>query len=42
MEATALEFISQLGSGAYGQVDKMLHRESDTVMAVKVSYEVPK
>lgn len=34
--ADDLEKIDDLGKGAYGVVDKMLHRPSQTVMAVKV------
>lgn len=33
--ADDLEKISDLGSGAYGIVEKMRHRQSNTVMAVK-------
>ena len=36
VEADDLESISELGRGAYGIVEKMLHRPSQTVMAVKV------
>ena len=36
IEATDLQAIETLGSGAYGVVEKMRHRPSDTVMAVKV------
>jgi len=36
VEATDLESIETLGRGAYGVVEKMRHRPSDTVMAVKV------
>ncbi|ESN92277.1 hypothetical protein HELRODRAFT_89696, partial [Helobdella robusta] len=35
IDTTDLEFISRLGNGAYGVVDKMLHKESGTIMAVK-------
>lgn len=37
MDADELEFICTLGRGAYGVVDKMKHKQSDTIMAVKVS-----
>lgn len=36
VEATDLEPIETLGRGAYGVVERMRHRPSDTVMAVKV------
>lgn len=36
VEADGLETICELGRGAYGIVEKMLHRPSQTVMAVKV------
>ena len=36
IEATDLEPIETLGRGAYGVVERMRHRPSDTVMAVKV------
>ncbi|KFM61155.1 Dual specificity mitogen-activated protein kinase kinase 6, partial [Stegodyphus mimosarum] len=35
VEADDLEAICELGRGAYGVVEKMLHRPSQTVMAVK-------
>lgn len=35
MEADNLEKICDLGRGAYGIVEKMRHRETGTVMAVK-------
>jgi len=36
VEATDLESIETLGRGAYGVVERMRHRPSDTIMAVKV------
>lgn len=36
MDADDLEMLCTLGRGAYGVVDKMKHKQSDTVMAVKV------
>lgn len=36
VEATDLESIEIMGRGAYGVVERMRHRPSDTVMAVKV------
>lgn len=36
VDADDLEMICTLGRGAYGVVDKMKHKQSDTVMAVKV------
>ncbi|XP_058807840.1 dual specificity mitogen-activated protein kinase kinase 6 [Phymastichus coffea] len=35
VDADELEFICTLGRGAYGVVDKMKHKQSDTIMAVK-------
>lgn len=35
VQADDLEKISDLGSGAYGIVEKMRHRQTNTVMAVK-------
>lgn len=35
VEADDLEKICDLGRGAYGIVEKMLHRQTNTVMAVK-------
>lgn len=35
VEANDLEPICELGSGAYGIVEKMIHRQTSTVMAVK-------
>lgn len=35
MEADDLEKICDLGHGAYGIVEKMRHRQTNTVMAVK-------
>lgn len=35
VEADDLEKISDLGHGAYGIVEKMRHRQTNTVMAVK-------
>lgn len=35
VEADDLELICDLGRGAYGIVEKMKHRQSGTVMAVK-------
>lgn len=37
IDASDLEPISLLGRGAYGVVEKMRHRQSNTIMAVKVS-----
>ncbi len=37
MEADDLESICVLGRGAYGVVEKMKHRKTGTVLAVKVS-----
>lgn len=39
VDATDLEPITNLGRGAYGVVEKMRHRQSDTIMAVKVSHD---
>lgn len=36
MEADDLETLCVLGRGAYGIVDKMRHKQSGTIMAVKV------
>lgn len=36
VDATDLQPMETLGSGAYGVVEKMCHRQSNTVMAVKV------
>lgn len=36
VDASDLESLARLGSGAYGVVEKMRHKESDTIMAVKV------
>lgn len=36
VEADDLETLCLLGRGAYGVVDKMRHKQSGTVMAVKV------
>lgn len=36
MEADDLETLCVLGRGAYGVVDKMRHKQSGTIMAVKV------
>lgn len=36
MEADDLETLYVLGRGAYGIVDKMRHKQSGTIMAVKV------
>lgn len=38
VEADDLETICILGRGAYGVVDKMRHKQSGTIMAVKVAY----
>jgi len=38
VEATDLESIEIMGRGAYGVVERMRHRPSDTVMAVKVEH----
>ena len=35
MEADDLEAVEELGRGAYGIVEKMKHRTTNTVMAVK-------
>lgn len=35
VDASDLESLARLGSGAYGVVEKMRHKESDTIMAVK-------
>jgi len=37
-DAGDLESLEELGRGAYGVVEKMKHRPSGTIMAVKVSY----
>ena len=37
VDADDLETICHLGKGAYGIVEKMRHRGSGTIMAVKVS-----
>ena len=37
-EGNDLELISVLGRGAYGVVDKMRHRLTDTILAVKVGF----
>ena len=39
VEATDLESLQTLGRGAYGVVEKVRHRPSDTIMAVKVSLQ---
>ena len=39
VEATDLESIEIMGRGAYGVVERMRHRPSDTVMAVKVDLQ---
>lgn len=36
VRAQELEKIEELGRGAYGVVEKMRHRQTNTVMAVKV------
>ena len=36
MSADDLELLKELGRGAYGVVEMMRHRPSDTIMAVKV------
>jgi mitogen-activated protein kinase kinase 3 len=36
VDADDLEMLSTLGRGAYGVVDKMKHKQSGTIMAVKV------
>lgn len=38
VEADDLETICILGRGAYGIVDKVRHKQSGTIMAVKVMY----
>lgn len=38
MEADDLETLCVLGRGAYGVVDKMRHKQSGTIMAVKVMF----
>jgi len=41
VEADDLETLCVLGRGAYGVVDKMRHKQSGTIMAVKVmSYKI--
>lgn len=37
VEADDLETLCVLGRGAYGVVDKMKHKQSGTIMAVKVN-----
>lgn len=36
VRAEDLELLAELGKGAYGIVEKMRHRPSNTIMAVKV------
>lgn len=36
VRAQELEKIEELGRGAYGVVEKMRHRQTNTIMAVKV------
>ncbi len=36
VRALDLEILEELGRGAYGVVEKMRHRETGTIMAVKV------
>lgn len=33
-----LQDLGEIGRGGFGTVNKMLHRRSDTVMAVKVNF----
>lgn len=39
VSADDLELLQELGRGAYGVVEKMRHRPSSTIMAVKVGTE---
>lgn len=39
VSADDLELLQELGRGAYGVVEKMRHRPSNTIMAVKVGTE---
>ena len=39
VEADDLETLCVLGRGAYGVVDKMRHKQSGTIMAVKVNIQ---
>lgn len=41
IEADDLESICELGRGAYGVVEKMKHRRTGTILAVKVSEYIP-
>lgn len=38
VDADDLEMLCTLGRGAYGVVDKMKHKQSGTIMAVKVIF----
>lgn len=38
VEADDLEKIKELGRGAYGVVEKMRHKPTETIMAVKVAF----
>lgn len=40
VEADDLETLCVLGRGAYGIVDKMRHKQSGTIMAVKVLFHI--
>jgi len=40
VEADDLETLCILGRGAYGIVDKMRHKQSGTIMAVKVLFQI--
>lgn len=40
VEADDLETLCILGRGAYGIVDKMRHKQSGTIMAVKVLFKI--
>lgn len=35
-----LQDLGEIGRGAFGTVNKMVHRRSNTVMAVKVEYSI--
>ncbi|VDN27011.1 unnamed protein product [Gongylonema pulchrum] len=41
VRAQELEKVEELGRGAYGVVEKMRHRETNTIMAVKVYIALP-
>lgn len=38
--ADDLKDLGEIGRGNYGTVNKMLHEQSDTIMSVKVSFEL--